>query len=63
MMMQNLGLLEIIIVIFAIVFFFLPSLIAYLRKHKNLLSIFMINLSLGWTLVGWVVSLVWSVMK
>ncbi len=61
MQMQNLGLFEITIIIFAIVFYLLPSLIAYFRKHKNLVAVFMLNLFLGWTLVGWVVSLVWAV--
>ena len=63
MQMQSFGLLEIAIIIFAIAFYFLPSLIAYFRKHKNLVAVFMLNLSLGWTLVGWVVALIWSVMK
>ncbi|TRZ48114.1 superinfection immunity protein, partial [bacterium] len=33
------------------------------RQHKNSLAIFLLNLLLGWTVLGWVVSLVWSVMK
>lgn len=37
-----------------------PTLIAANRKHTNLVSIFAINLWLGWTFVGWVVALAWS---
>lgn len=44
-----------IIIIFI---YFLPSIIGY--KHKNILSIIMLNIFLGWTFIGWVVSLVWA---
>ncbi|WP_296256110.1 MULTISPECIES: superinfection immunity protein [unclassified Pseudomonas] len=42
------------------VIYFLPTIIAKSRKHPNRSSIFLLNLCLGWTLIGWVVSLVWS---
>jgi hypothetical protein len=42
------------------VFYFLPSIIALARSKRNILSIFLLNLFLGWTLIGWVVSLVWA---
>ena len=61
--MQNLGLLEILLVILVFIAYFLPSLIAFLRQHKNKLAIFLLNLILGWTVLGWVVSLVWSVIR
>lgn len=63
MQMQNLCLLEILLVILIFTVYFLPSLIAFLRQHKNKLAIFLLNLLLGWTVLGWVVSLVWSAMK
>jgi Superinfection immunity protein len=40
--------------------YFLPWLIALLRGHHNAAAIFMLNLLLGWTGLGWVVALVWS---
>jgi hypothetical protein len=43
------------------VFYFLPSIIALARSKRNLLSIFLLNLFLGWTFIGWVVALVWAV--
>ncbi len=43
------------------VFYFLPSIIALARSKRNLLSIFLLNLLLGWTFIGWVVALVWAV--
>ncbi len=63
MQMQNLGLLEILLVVLIFIVYFLPTLIAFLRQHKNKLAIFLLNLLLGWTILGWVGSLVWSVTK
>lgn len=39
---------------------FLPSLIAFARRHHNRYAILVLNTLLGWTLVGWAVALVWS---
>ena len=64
MQMQNLSLTEIgliIIVIFGL--YLLPSLISFIRRNKNWLAIFFLNLFLGWTGIGWVVALVWSAMR
>ena len=63
MQMQNFTILELLLVVLIFAFYFLPGLIASLRNHKNKLAIFLLNLLLGWTVLGWVVSLVWSVMK
>ncbi|MGH6986187.1 MAG: superinfection immunity protein [Caulobacteraceae bacterium] len=38
----------------------LPSLIALGRHKRNALAIFSLNLFLGWTLIGWVLAIVWS---
>ena len=40
--------------------YFLPGLVAYKRDHQNAASIMLLNLFLGWTLLGWVGALVWS---
>jgi Superinfection immunity protein len=40
--------------------YFLPTIIAVARQHHNALAIFLLNLLLGWTVLGWVGSLVWS---
>ncbi|MFA5063777.1 MAG: superinfection immunity protein [Candidatus Omnitrophota bacterium] len=61
--MQNFTILELLLVVLIFAIYFLPTLIAFLRQHKNSLAIFLLNLFLGWTVLGWVVSLVWSVMK
>lgn len=41
--------------------YFLPVLIAWGRKAKNRASIGVLNLFLGWTLIGWVIALMMAV--
>jgi len=53
---------EIITLAVMVGLYFLPGLIAYFRNHENAVAIMMLNLFLGWTLIGWVAALVWSVL-
>ena len=48
------------ILILLVVFHFLPTMIALLRGHHNGFAIFLTNLLLGWTVIGWIVALIWS---
>jgi hypothetical protein len=41
-------------------FYILPLIIAAVRDHHNMVAIAALNMLLGWTFVGWVVALVWS---
>ncbi len=43
--------------------YLLPTGIAVGRKRSNTGAIFVLNLFLGWTLIGWVIALIWSVAK
>ena len=43
--------------------YFFPTVVGYSRRHTNNLSIFMLNLFLGWTFLGWVGALVWAAFK
>lgn len=43
--------------------YLIPTLVASSRKHANTLAIFVLNLILGWTFLGWAVALVWSCTK
>ena len=43
--------------------YFLPSFIAFSKAHKNRFAIFLINLLLGWTVLGWIWALIWSLIK
>jgi hypothetical protein len=38
-----------------------PWIIAVSRNHPNMGAIVVVNLFLGWTFIGWVVALAWSV--
>ena len=40
--------------------YFLPHIVAEKRKCKHIAGIFVINLFLGWTLLGWVICLAWA---
>lgn len=48
-------------VVLLVLLYFLPSLVA--RKKPNANSVFVLNLFLGWTLIGWVVALAMAVNK
>lgn len=41
--------------------YFLPSIIG--RKKRNRGAIFALNFFLGWSVIGWIVSLVWALTK
>ena len=43
--------------------YLLPTFEALLRQHPNLASIALINVLLGWSLIGWVVAEVWALKK
>lgn len=43
--------------------YILPTIIADYRKHPNLTSLFVLNLFLGWTILGWVGALIWAYSK
>jgi Superinfection immunity protein len=40
--------------------YFIPALNAWSRNHHNSGAILVLNLLLGWTVLGWVAALVWS---
>lgn len=43
-----------------IIGYFLPWIIALLRGTNSNGSIFLVNLLLGWTMIGWVIVLIWA---
>jgi hypothetical protein len=51
------------IVLCGLLLYFLPSFIAFSRGLRNRWAIFVVNLLLGATLIGWVVSLVWAIVE
>lgn len=48
------------IVLILLALYLMPTSIACARSHQNTGAIFVLNLLLGWTFIGWVLSLVWA---
>jgi hypothetical protein len=46
---------------FGFLMYFLPSIIALARHKRDITAIILLNLFLGWTMIGWIVALVWAV--
>lgn len=42
------------------VLYICPSIVAFSRSHPNRVPIVVVNLLLGWTLIGWVAALAWA---
>jgi hypothetical protein len=43
--------------------YMLPTYEAWSREHPNLVPIALVNVFLGWTLVGWVAAIVWALKR
>lgn len=48
------------LLVIGLTLYILPTIIATARKHSNAVSIFILNLFLGWTFLGWIIALIWS---
>ena len=46
---------------FGFLMYFLPTILAFARNKRDTAAILLLNLFLGWTMIGWVVALVWAV--
>lgn len=40
--------------------YFAPSWVALYRDHHKALTIFLLNLCFGWTVIGWLALVVWA---
>ena len=40
--------------------YFIPVIIAYIRKHNNILAITILTIFLGWTFFGWLAAVLWA---
>lgn len=43
-----------------LIIYFFPTILAALRQTKRGWGVFVINLFLGWTFIGWVIALAWA---
>lgn len=51
-----------ILLIIVLSAYFIPCIVALVRKHQHTVPIIIINILLGWTFVVWVVCVAWSFM-
>lgn len=47
------------LIVFAAIYLF-PTLIAWRRRHASVMAIALVNILLGWSLIGWLWALIWS---
>lgn len=40
--------------------YFIPVIVAYIRKHYDIIPIAILNIMFGWTFLGWLAALLWS---
>jgi hypothetical protein len=48
------------LLVILLVVYFVPTVIALARGHHQSAAIFLTNLFLGWTVLGWLAALIWS---
>ena len=58
--MESISIAHWIVIILFVAIYFLPAIVARKRHHRQTLAIFILNLLLGWTLLGWVIAMVWA---
>lgn len=46
-----------------VIIYFLPSFIASGRRHSATFLIFLLNFTLGWTGIVWLICLIWAVLE
>jgi hypothetical protein len=46
--------------IIVIVVYLIPTLVALYRHHKSTGGIAIVNILLGWTVIGWIIALAWA---
>jgi len=55
------GLMGVMLLIVLVGGYFVPSIVALVKKKRNTGAIVLVNVLLGWSVVGWIVALVWAV--
>ena len=58
--MEKIELTDLIMILTIFVLYFIPSYFAFSRKHSNFSGVFFLNFLLGWTVIGWLIALIWS---
>lgn len=60
LIITNLGLFIYILIFILIFIYFIPTFIAFSRKHDSKGWLLFLNIFLGWTVIGWIYSLFWA---
>lgn len=58
--MNDNAVVQIIAVMIALALYFLPAILADRRKRVDVLTLALFNACLGWTVLGWLLALYWS---
>lgn len=51
---------EMLAILFGIAMYFLPAIVAHHRQHVSFGAILLVNLLLGWSIIGWIVCFAWA---
>ncbi len=54
---------SLVLLLVALALYGVPSVVAFVREHKNAMTILILNIFFGWTFVGWVICLAWAFSK
>lgn len=49
-----------ILILISAAFYFLPAIIAFYSKHPKRWLIFVLTLFFGWSIIGWILLIVWA---
>ena len=55
--------LGLMIFLLAVIFYFIPTIISSERKTAHFNMILFINLVFGWTVLGWIAALIWTIVE
>jgi len=61
--MAKISAMQVLLLLSAVLFYFLPAVAAYFKQRPNRLAILLVNLGFGWTVLGWLLVLVWALSK
>lgn len=49
-----------IFILIIVLVYFLPGIVGFSKGKNNAGAIFILNLFLGWSFIGWIVALIWA---
>lgn len=53
----------ILAILVGVTVYFIPTIVAVKKRHRQKIPILVLNIFLGWTFLGWVIALVWALIK